>query len=376
MNPGSIAYLSFLISFQLLFVGIFLITHQKGNRRNNIILGLIFTLISWNMAMLTMSINGIMLGEPYLQIVDDGFFLLYGPLIYFYTKGVMFRDFRLSPRNVLHLLPFLFLTVILLYSSASTWHLDDEGISTDLGPKFYIITSFMYMHFYFYLGLSYRSLWRYRKIIKSKFSQTDHIHLDWLSFTLNTFGVITFISLIHNFILLTTDSSAFIITLILLLIFVFYFVNRVILKALRQPEIFGGISTDDLIKYKGSNLTSDQVEEHRNKLLTLMKTEKPYLNPKISLADLAQELSISSKHLSQVINQSYHKNFFDFINMYRIEEAQQAFRESIDQKLTVLEVMYRVGFGSKSSFNTAFKKETGQTPTEYRRKMQKIRSTS
>ena len=61
------------------------------------------------------------------------------------------------------------------------------------------------------------------------------------------------------------------------------------------------------------------------------------------------------------------KSFFDFINAFRIREAQQVFRESGDDKLTILEVMYQVGFNSKSSFNTAFKKETGQTPSEFRK---------
>ena len=59
--------------------------------------------------------------------------------------------------------------------------------------------------------------------------------------------------------------------------------------------------------------------------------------------------------------------FFDFINAYRIKEVQNILKESTDDKLTVLEAMYQAGFNSKSSFNTAFKKETGLTPTEFRK---------
>ena len=101
--------------------------------------------------------------------------------------------------------------------------------------------------------------------------------------------------------------------------------------------------------------------------MDLCNTEKPYLNAQVNIADLSENLSLSTKHLSQVINQSFDKSFFDFINSYRIQEAQQILKESSDDKLTVLEVMYDVGFNSKSSFNTAFKKETGQTPTEFRK---------
>ncbi len=114
-------------------------------------------------------------------------------------------------------------------------------------------------------------------------------------------------------------------------------------------------------------MTLDQIEENKKQLEALLNTEKPFLNPQVSLTDLSENLSVSTKHLSQVINQSFNKNFFDFINTYRIQEAQQILKESKDVKLTVLEAMYQAGFNSKSSFNTAFKKETGQTPTEFRK---------
>ena len=105
-------------------------------------------------------------------------------------------------------------------------------------------------------------------------------------------------------------------------------------------------------------------------------TEKPYLDPKFSLSDLSEKLSISTKHLSQVINQSFDQSFFDFINAYRIQEVQQILKESGNDKVTVLEAMYQAGFNSKSSFNTAFKKVTGQTPSEFRKMIMQMRSTS
>jgi AraC-like DNA-binding protein len=367
MDPSLISLLSFLITFQLLFVGIFLITHKKGNRRNNVLLGTIFILIAWNMGDLTLKINGIVLKWEFLQQIDDGFFLLYGPIIYLYSQGVIFRDFKLSGSNLLHLIPFLLLIIILLVQGNQMPETSEEIIEDKLPWQFYLLSALMYTHIFIYLGLTYKSLWKYRKIIKNKYSQIDQINLDWLSFSLNTFGLITFISLVHNFIALAEDRSVFMVTLVLLLIFIFYFVNHVILKALRQPEIFAGITQNETTKYLRSNLTKDQIEEYKKHLLVLFRSEKPYLNPQVSLADLSEKLSLSTKHLSQVINQSFNKSFFDFINSYRIQEAQQIFKESNDDKLTILEVMYQAGFNSKSSFNTAFKKETGQTPSEFRK---------
>jgi AraC-like DNA-binding protein len=317
---------------------------------------------------LTLKINGIVLKWEFLQQIDDGFFLLYGPIIYLYAQGVIFSDFKLSGSNLLHLIPFMLLIIILLVKGNQLPGTSEEIIENKLPWQFYLLSALMYTHIFIYLGLTYKSLWKYRKIIKTKYSQIDQINLDWLSFSLNTFGLITFISLIHNFIALAENRSVFMVTLVLLLIFIFYFVNHVILKALRQPEIFAGIAQNEATKYLGSNLTQDQIERYKRRLLDLFRSEKPYLNPEVSLTDLSEKLSVSTKNLSQVINQSFNKSFFDFINSYRINEAQQIFKESTDEKLTVLEVMYQAGFNSKSSFNTAFKKETGQTPSEFRKK--------
>ena len=376
MELNLISLLSFLITFQLLFVGLFLLTHKKGNRRNNMLFGTIFILIAWNMADLTLQMNGIVLKWEFLQHMDDGFFLLYGPLFYLYGQGVVFRDFKLYSRDLLHLIPYLMLTASILFSSNLKPVTSDEIMKSQLPWQFYILGALMYAHFYVYLGLTYKTLRKYRRIIKEKYSQIDQINLDWLSVSINTLALVGFLSLIQSFITLAENRLLFMGTLLMLLILIFYFVNKVILKALRQPEIFAGIAQKETSKYQGSNLTTAQIEEYKKQLLALLKSEKSFLNPQVSITDLSEKLSVSAKHLSQVINQSFDKSFFDFINSYRIREVQQILKESNDKNLTVLEAMYEAGFNSKSSFNTAFKKETGQTPTEFRKKMSQMRSTS
>jgi len=369
MEPILISLLPFLITFQLLFVGLFLITHKKGKRRNNILFASLFILMSWNVGNLTLQMNDVAIKVEFIQHIDDGFFLLYGPILYLYAQGVIYRDFKLSSGTLVHLIPYLLLTILLISSRNITPITSEEIIQNDLPWQFYLISGLMYALFFVYLRLTYKSLWKYRKIIKNKYSQIDQINLDWLSFSLNTFGLLAFVSLIQNFISLAGNKSVLMVTLVILLIFIFYFVNRVILKALRQPEIFAGIAQNETSKYLGSNLTPGQIEEYKKQLLALLRTEKPFLNPQVSLSDLSEKLSVSTKHLSQIINQSFNKSFFDFINTYRIQEVQQILKESVDDKMTVLEAMYEAGFNSKSSFNTAFKKETGQTPSEFRKKI-------
>jgi YesN/AraC family two-component response regulator len=99
-----------------------------------------------------------------------------------------------------------------------------------------------------------------------------------------------------------------------------------------------------------------------------METEKPWLNPDLSLEELAVGIGQKPKMLSAVINETLGQSFFDFINHYRIDEAKRLLTNPVDKKITVLEVLYAVGFNSKSSFNTLFKKYTGLTPTEFRKK--------
>ncbi len=376
MDLSLISYLSFLIAFQLLFVGIFLITHKKGNRRNNWLLAALFILIAWNMGFLTLQMSGFVFKSEFIQHIDDGFFLLYGPIFYLYAQGVIYKDFKLSKRHLLHLIPYLLLTISLFTLKNNTPITSEEIIMNDFPWQYHLVGAFMYIHLFVYLALTYKSLSKYRRIIKNKYSQIDQMNLDWLSSSLNTFGLIAVVSLIQNFVVFTENRSVVTIALVLLLFFVFYFVNKVIFKALRQPEIFAGISQNETAKYQGSNLTPGQIEEYKEQLLTLLKTEKPFLNPQVSIADLSEKLSVPTKQLSQVINQSFDKSFFDFINSYRIQEVQHILTTSKDDKLTVLEAMYQAGFNSKSSFNTAFKKETGQTPTEFRKTISQMRSTS
>lgn len=100
--------------------------------------------------------------------------------------------------------------------------------------------------------------------------------------------------------------------------------------------------------------------------MTYLEAEKPYVNPNLTLNELALQLKVSNRQLSTLVNAELGKTFFDLVNSHRIEEAKRIITVSEDAKMTISEVMYQVGFNSKSSFNTAFKKYTGLTPTEFK----------
>ena len=98
-----------------------------------------------------------------------------------------------------------------------------------------------------------------------------------------------------------------------------------------------------------------------------MKQQQPYLKSNLTLPDLARLVSTTPNYLSQVINAQLHMNFFDFINSYRIETAKNLIRNPLPHTRTILDIAMESAFNSKSAFYTAFKKQMGITPVEYKR---------
>ena len=101
-----------------------------------------------------------------------------------------------------------------------------------------------------------------------------------------------------------------------------------------------------------------------------MVEKEPFLEPSLTIQELAHQVNIPVRDLSVLINHHINQHFFDFVNEYRVKKAMTILKDPTKKEVTDLEILYEVGFNSKSSFNTAFKKHTGNTPTEYRKSLQ------
>lgn len=123
-------------------------------------------------------------------------------------------------------------------------------------------------------------------------------------------------------------------------------------------------------KYKKSNLKDSEVKKIVESLERYMIDEKPYLNAELTILDLSNKLNVSKHHLTQVLNNHLGKNFFTYINEYRIEAIKKKIENPKFNHLTLLAIAYECGFNSKSSFNTIFKQYTGFTPSEYKKQME------
>ncbi len=111
-----------------------------------------------------------------------------------------------------------------------------------------------------------------------------------------------------------------------------------------------------------------KTEEIISALDDLMDREKLFLDPDLTLRDLSVRLKIHYNYISRIINEHFGMSYNDFINKYRVDEVKKRLSDPDYMNKTVLEIMYETGFYSKSVFNTAFKKFTGMTPSEYRKR--------
>lgn len=370
MGSDLFTILTSIVVFQFVLLSFFLFTIKKGKRLSNLLLG---SLLAINIADGLLTYFRFYLQFPSLALIEDSFILLYGPLVLFYSRSVIYKNFKLTAKVLFHGIPF----VVLFILSLVGYHIQPSGqqqmiqsaiVEHSLPVGLYLMIAAIHVHIFVYLFLSWREVNIYRTKIKDILSSIYRLNLDWLSFMIYSLAFLLVLSFTNAIIPLTSFKGYFDAGLVLVLVFLFFFVNAIVIKGLKHPEIFSGIDEPEVIqKYRGSTLTSEERDVIQAKLITLMINEKPFLNPEITLEDLSLRLSVPSKKLSQFLNETFRQNYFDFINSYRIEEAKRLIAESNDPKITVLEIMYQAGFNSKSSFNTLFKKKTGLTPSEYKK---------
>jgi AraC-like DNA-binding protein len=151
----------------------------------------------------------------------------------------------------------------------------------------------------------------------------------------------------------------------------FYGAEFITLEGVEAVRIFDYYDVPDASvsherKYTKSGLSGSQMEKYKRRLESLMKFEDVYRRPDLTLPNLAALVNCSVNHLSQVINSGFGMSFFDYLNQYRIEHAKHMLSQKSGRQQSVLSIAFTVGFNSNSSFYTAFKKASGQTPAQYR----------
>jgi len=359
-------FLTLLVLFQLFFISFFLFFSKKGRKLSNYLLAFFFLSLAFGLLDYYLLITEFYEEKSQYALILNSLVVFHVPLLLLYTQSLTAPKFSLRYIHLLHALPFVIIMILLVvfYYSQSPekqqWVLEDVKAGKNLSTI--LISVFGFIYELAYLVAIKITIKHYRRTIVEQFSNIDKINLNWLNFLVNFFIISVLASTFGNVLrhsqIIRLDQGAIALGLIGLL----FFINSVLLNGLHQNEIFLGASRNAVT----STVESEENESLLQKLREHLSKNKPFLEPELTLNLLAEQMQISPRQLSTLINMELGKSFFDLINSYRIEEAKRILRESQDTKLTVLEVMYEVGFSSKSSFNTAFKKYTGTTPTAFK----------
>ena len=344
--------------------------------------------------------------------------LLFIPVFYLYMLSITTPGFKFSKSETYHFIPaalIAFLNIPYLFASADEKaNFVTQGNGMLNNPMFeYLIAIYMvgiFGIFTFQLIVysikAFALYKKYKTYIENRFSYTENINIDWILLLFICFVVFFVFNDILYLVGFRQNYFTQVIYNVAMLSITFYVGYR----GLLQKEITENISSNrpaynsyninnDIItpvnqldsdyneaisteeptagskpqkeerfkKYSGSTLSEDQKISLISKLEHLVQVEKIFINEKLSIEDIAIKLDTNSKYISQIINETFNKNFYNYINSYRIEEAKLMLRSELSDKYSILGIAQSVGFVSKSPFNVAFKRITGLTPTEFKR---------
>lgn len=303
-------------------------------------------------------------------------FLLQGPFLYGYVSTLTLNHHQFKTRNIGHFAPFLAFLLYLFIATSFHSYIDsirlyfmaDGTVKPPLLFLFFLMITALSGPVYFALAQ--------KKVYKIKESNLNfsskEIDLDWLGKLIPAFGFIwiafvTIAILHHSLQLFSVDfyMNGFMLLFSICIILIGYF-------GLKQIGVFNSYLNEEskslIIETENSisKLKDEDLEQCFCKIDDYFKNERPYLEPDLTLPKLAKNLKVPHHHLSQVINEVYGQNFFDFINKYRVEEVKNKIVDPKFNKYTLLGIAYESGFNSKSAFNRVFKKFTNKTPSEFR----------
>ncbi|MGV8962082.1 MAG: helix-turn-helix domain-containing protein [Candidatus Saccharimonadaceae bacterium] len=305
-------------------------------------------------------------------------FMLQGVFLYLYVYRLVSKQKRFSKKILLHLLPFAAFNIYLFVASYFpdiAHEIRLENVHTNVHHPFlfqlFLVVTLLSGPFYFLLTL--RLFKKHDINIFNNFSSTDDIDLEWLRKLVIVFGMVwtalIIVTVIHHVfnlfsMVFCTDSLFLTLSIFVILIGYFGLKQKFIFEIESEPE--QSVPTEEKMKYSGSTLKEDEATKYTEQLAGYMLKEKPYLNPELTLTELASQIDISTHYLSQIINEQFKLNFFEYVNHFRVEEVKSRINNPKFESYSLLGIALDSGFNSKSSFNRIFKKFTNQTPSQFK----------
>lgn len=344
---------------QALFAGIIIGT-KKGLNSADKILSAWLILMSIEFA--TFGIDTLLFDN---QHILSNPFLLFNPALYLYTFSLTRKNFRLKWVHLLHLVPYLFfetLSYILLEFQQVDYYL--ERNSTLWYRILFAGASFI--SWITYSLLSIIKLHRHRIEIQNEFSTIEsYKRISWLLFVLifyslywmTTVGIGVYNLIVHKSKYLLVYNYS----LLLLLTYILGFYG------LKQKTIFGNSNNSNKNeKYFRSRLQENYKQEVKQKLLDLFDSEKIYLDSELNIGKVADTILVSRHELTEVLNSVLQKNFYQFVNEYRVEAVKKMLSNPGSNNISIEAIGFDCGFNSKSTFFSVFKGITRMTPAQFK----------
>lgn len=357
----------------LLGMVLYILFLVKQNHRANVFLAMFIVSIVLPLPT-AIAMRRAMPGADALFFCAVGATSVSGSLIFLYIRSLTGEIERFGIRDAAHLLPlplltgWLFLYRYVIAGPDAPRFTPWIGLAATL--SLFVPTA--------YIAVSFVRLRRYTARVENWFSDTERMSIGWL-YRITLMGLLLFVlwdaDVVASIIRRTHGHSLFPLlhaglAAAVCLLTVFHVV--------RQPDIFSASrdmrSLDESgeeaskEKYAKQSIDPGAQKEYLDRLLSHMEREKPFLDEEITIRSLSEATGVPIHHLSIVINSMLEKNFSAFIAEYRVKHA-LALLESGGDDANILSIAFASGFSSKSSFNSAFKKITGKTPSEYRAAM-------
>lgn len=362
-----LSYLNLAGAIHALGQAVLLLCVRRGPRRANRIMAAFLGLLAVGMGHGVASELGVYDRWPWFALLMGTLPLLYGPLFFFYVRAITNPDTRLVARDALHAVPFLVGLGAYVLARIAAWAPDGRLIRPLPLMPWHVVVLMATVQTVAYLSRVRAMLRRHEDLVRSSCSTVDAVTLSWLRWRIAAYGVIwaAGIGAISVF-AFAPRAIGLASQIVFLLVAINTFLTGY--RAMLHPIFFvpeeAGPPT---ARYARSSLTAEDADRHEVRLLAWMERERPFLDPNLTLPGLARALDLQPAHLSQIINERLGRNFFEFVNQYRVGSARDRLARPEAAREKLITVALESGFNSLATFNRVFKDLTGRTPSDYRR---------
>lgn len=320
--------------------------------------------------------------KTYWYLVDalEPFTLLFGLLMFLYARNQVHQKFVFKNRDLLYLIPFL-LSVLTYLQMAIQGAPEDPiqnqvNISSNIKAYIWEWNLYLLVNGTFML-MAVKEFKTYNDKLKAQLSNIKQSNLYRTQvlikvclglyileciFVYSTLFGFPYYNMAYD--LINLLCGIFLLLIGLDAIVSFKSVSETQNELLPIPLLQTSDSEKRDVKYASSGLTEESSQHIKEQLLKFMNEQKPYLTPKLKIKDLSELTQIPAHHISQVLNELFEKNFYEFINEYRVKDAMAILKDPKFKNHTYESIAFDVGFNSRSAFYSAFKKVYNTTPSK------------